>query len=416
MNVRRWMIRFNRWAASSAIFAILLALSLYGYHHFSRIPHTRTRSVTDLQYQQMADYSYTVLVKPSLLYDNRTEISMGESLYIKLVKQLNITFQYNLTQTPTHIEMTDITIKHEASANLSGGGWSKIHTLNRKEERLPVFMETYTIDVEEVEEVVDAIGEETGVMVPTYTYEIKPEITLRASAGREFIIQDFTPTLTIKFKQGKIEFEGLTNKKMGAVTHQETETATWSFLGLTAAVGAMKTTSMISSASFAVILTLSILFLIEKRVEERGARPFLDRLSGNIRDRIIEASELPERIERATIKVGSLEDLAKVSEETFKPIIHHDNVFYVLDGDMRYEFTFEEMVEAKKLERETVERMEEPKLKRVECPYLNSQDKRCGVVALGPSEASAYKKLEAHIEKEHPDKLKEFKDAHDERV
>ncbi len=410
------MTRFNRWAASSAIFAILLVLSLYGYRHFSRMPYTRNRSVTDLQYQQGANYSYTALVKPSLLYDNRTEISMGEPLYIKLVKQLNITLQYNLTQRPTHVEMTDITIKHEVSANLSGGGWEKIHSLKTREVKPGSFLETYAVDVEEVEEVVEAIGEETGVMVSTYTYEIKPEITLRALAEREFIIQDFTPTLTIKFKQGKIEFEGLTNKKTGAVTHLEKETATLSFLGLTAAVGEMKTTSMISSASSAVILTLSILFLIEKRVEERGGRPFLDRLSGDIRDRIIEASEPPERIEKATVKVGSLEDLAKVSEETFKPIIHHDNVFYVLDGDMRYEFTFEEMVEAKKLERETVERMEEPKLKRVECPYLNSQDKRCGVVALGPSEASAYKKLEAHIEKEHPDKLKEFKDAHDERV
>jgi hypothetical protein len=40
--------------------------------------------------------------------------------------------------------------------------------------------------------------------------------------------------------------------------------------------------------------------------------------------------------ERACVR--SLDDLAKVSEETFKPIIHHGNIFYVLDGDVRYEF------------------------------------------------------------------------------
>jgi len=84
----------------------------------------------------------------------------------------------------------------------------------------------------------------------------------------------------------------------------------------------------------------------------------------------------------------------------------------VLDGDLRYQFTFEEMVEAQETERETVERMEEPMLKRVECPYLNSQGKKCEVVAFGQTEASAYKKLEAHVEKEHPDKLEELRKEH----
>jgi len=412
MNVKRWMTRFNRWAASSAIFAILLVLSLYGYRHFSRMPYTRNRSVTDLQYQQGANYSYTALVKPSLLYDNRTEISKGEPLYIKLVEQLNITLQYNLTQTSNSLKMANPTLKYKTTATLNGEGWAKTYLLKPKESIPLSFTDNYTLDIKEIQGIIDKIGEETGTRAHTYTYKIQPHIDLKASAGRETIEQDFTPTLTIKFEGGKIEFEGLTNTKTGDVTHPETETVIWSFLGLTAAVGAMKMTSIISSASSAVLLALSIMFILE----ERGARPFLERLSGDIRDRIIEASEPPERMEKATIKVGSLKDLAKVSEETFKPIIHHDNVFYVLDGDMRYEFTFEEMVEAKKLERETVEHMEEPKLKRVECPYLNGQDKRCVVVAFGPSEASAYKKLEAHIEKEHPDKLKEFKDAHDERV
>ena len=32
---------------------------------------------------------------------------------------------------------------------------------------------------------------------------------------------------------------------------------------------------------------------------------------------------------------------AKISEETFKPIIHHDDVYHVLDGDVRYEYKME---------------------------------------------------------------------------
>jgi len=33
-----------------------------------------------------------------------------------------------------------------------------------------------------------------------------------------------------------------------------------------------------------------------------------------------------------------MDDLARVAEEAFKPIIHHGDVFHVLDGDVRYEF------------------------------------------------------------------------------
>jgi len=46
----------------------------------------------------------------------------------------------------------------------------------------------------------------------------------------------------------------------------------------------------------------------------------------------------------------------------------------------------------------------------VECPYLNSKGKKCETAAFGHTEASAYKKLEAHVAKEHPDKLEEFKE------
>jgi len=96
----------------------------------------------------------------------------------------------------------------------------------------------------------------------------------------------------------------------------------------------MKAASIISSISLAVLLAASMRFTLL----ERASRPFQERLSGDIRDKIIEASEPSERIERATVKVLSVEDLARVSEETFKPIIHHDDVFYVLDGEVRYEY------------------------------------------------------------------------------
>jgi hypothetical protein len=71
---------------------------------------------------------------------------------------------------------------------------------------------------------------------------------------------------------------------------------------------------------------------------ERASKPFMSRLSDGVREKMVEASEPSKQGGKVTVTVRSVEDLAKVSEETFKPIIHHDDVFYILDGDMRYEF------------------------------------------------------------------------------
>jgi len=331
-------MKVSRWTVSSIVCAALLVVSLYGCYSFVSIPSLRSKNNLDLSYLQSAEYTYTAHVKPSLLYDNRTEVSEGEPLYLKLVDRLDITLAYNLTQTPKTVEMTDIKLGYGASAALRGGDWNKTYLLRPTRASPTSFTETYTLNVTEIEKIVDTIAEETGTRAYTYaytyTYEIRPLISLEASAGGTHIVQEFTPTLTIKFEGGKISFEGLRSMKTGSVTHLETEAATWGLLGLAMQVETMKTASIISSISLAALLAASMRFTLQ----ERASRPFKERLSGDIRDKIIEASEPPERIERATIRVGSLEDLSRVAEEAFKPIIHHGGVFHVLDGDVRYEF------------------------------------------------------------------------------
>ena len=330
-------MKISRWIAASALLVALFTLSLYGCYFFIRMPLTRYRTNVDLRYTQSADYSYTAFVKPSLLYDNRTEVSEGDPLYVKLVERLNVTLQYELTQEPNTVNMTDTKLKYEVSASLSGGDWAKIYPLSSRRTNATGFIETYTLSITEIEGIIDTIGEEIGTRAYSYTYEIRPLIRLDASAGNESIEQDFNPTLTIKFERGQIKFKGLTNTMMGSVTHSEKEAVTYKILGLSVEVSDMRGISMI------VAIALSVLLFYSGRnaLREREPRTFLERLSGNIREKIIEASEPPERIERTTIKIGTLEDLAKVSEDAFKPIIHHGETFYVLDGEVRYEFRME---------------------------------------------------------------------------
>lgn len=330
-------MKVRKWTVLSAFFAALLALSLYGSYVFNQAPSTRSRSVVDLIYIQSVDYSYTALVKPSVIYGNRTEISTGEPLYIKLLEELNITLQYKLTENPNRVNMTRTKVEYETSAAVSGTDWIKTYRLGSKTSTGTSFNDTYSLDIKDIQEIVETIGEETGSRVYAYRYEIRPEIALEASAAGKRIEETFTPTLTLKFEGAKIEFEGLSNRKDGSVSHIEREPATWSLLGWTVTVSSMRVVSTTGSICLAALLSASIYVSFK----ERASRPFLERLSGDVRDKIVEVSELPKRMAGAKIKVRSLEDLAKVSEETFKPIIHHGDTFYVLDADFRYEFRME---------------------------------------------------------------------------
>ncbi len=266
------------------------------------MPSRCSKNNLDLSYVQSAEYVYTAHVKPSLLYDNRTEVSEGEPLYMNLVDRLDITLTYNLTQTPKTFEMADINTSYETSGTLSGGDWAKNYALKPKVTTDARFSDTYTLDIKKIQGIVEAIGKETGTGIYTYTYEIKPRISLEASAGGEPIAQEFTPTLTIKFDGGKIQIEGLRSTKAGSVTHLETEAATWGFLGLSAQVGAMKVASIIASISLVALLAVSMRFTLQ----ERASRPLLERLSGDIRDKIIEASEPPKTMNRRAIDKGRL--------------------------------------------------------------------------------------------------------------
>ena len=258
-------MKVSKWVASSVILAVILTASLYGGYYFIRMPLTRNSNNVDLRYTQSADYSYTAFVKPSLLYDNRTEIGEGEPLYIKLVERLDVTLQYNLTQNPSPIEMGDIELMYGASASLSGGDWAKTYHLGSMKKEAPVFTETYTLNLTEIEGIIDTIGEETGARAYAYTYEIKPNISLDASAGNETIEQEFAPILMIKFEGGQITFEGLSSTKSGSVIHLESDIATWSLLGYPVEVMDLRGLSIIFSRTSPPSLSMKVLDSFSRR-------------------------------------------------------------------------------------------------------------------------------------------------------
>jgi hypothetical protein len=242
------------------------------------VPSSRSRNVVDLKYAQKVDYLYTALVKPSLTYENRSEISVGDPLYTNLVKQLNITLRYNFTHTTNPLKMTNASISYEVKAVLNGGDWNKTYLLTPRRVTSSNFTETYVLIPVETEKIVARIYKETGVSSPTYTYEIRPQITLEASAEGKPVAQDFEPVIKIKFEGYKITIEGADTTKSGTITHLETESATWAFLGYSVSIETMRILSLLASVSLVILLIVSARFMWL----ERASKPFLSRLSDDV--------------------------------------------------------------------------------------------------------------------------------------
>lgn len=399
-----------------AVLIILLAFSGYLIYFFHQKPLTYSSYVANCEYWQQADYNYTASIKPSVLYENRTTLLPGETAYRSLIKSLNISLTYNFTSNPPP---EDTYVIYNVSAILDAEGqWSMEFVLTlEKTQTTPEIKETYQLNLTEIEGLIKTIEGETEIRASAYYYKIVPKIRLNASTAGESITEEYTPTLTIRLETKILEFTGLSHKKPKSIGDYQTSETSWSLASLTTTVRNMRYISYALVLLFSGCLAFTVL-----RMQKIPPLPFMETIKKEYRDKIIEAKEpLTKKVEKATIKVESVEDLVKVSEETFKPIIHETStvkegklkrhIFYILDADIRYEFTLEEMVEAQKVEREkSMKRKEKSKLKRVECPYLNSKGKKCETAAFSHTESSAYKKLEAHVAKEHPDKLKEFKE------
>ena len=334
-----------------AVLIILLAFSGYLIYFFHDKPLTGSRYVANYEYQQQADYNYVASIKPSVLYENRTTLLPGETAYRSLIKSLNISLTYNFTSTPSpkHVDIT-----YGVSAVLEAEGqWSKEFVLtSEKTENTPDIKEIYQLNLTEIEELIKVIEKETDTRASTYYYKFVPKIHLNSSINGVSIAEEYTPTLQIKLAPTILEFTGLSHTKQGSIGNQETYETTWSSAGLTITVRHMR------YFSYALVLFFSgCLILTAWRMQKMPPPSFMDMIRKKYLEKIIEAKEpLTKKVEKATIKVEFVEDLVKVSEETFKPIIHETSTvkkgklrrhtFYILDADIKYEFVVEEPTES----------------------------------------------------------------------
>ena len=348
------MLRPDKGRLALALLCVLLAASMYVAYQFWRMPPTEAHYVATCRYRQEAEFIPMVTLKPSILYENRTTLQPGEIAYLGLVDQVRVSFRYRFT---CDRNLTSFALSYGVEGIIEAeDGWRKAFTLTPEgTSNQTELTETYVLDVAEVSQLIQRIEEETGTSAPKYTYRIAPSIRVEASTDQGPISERYEPTMTITLtggrERGRLDLGGLNHDKAGSLGRNETREVIWFLYGLMYTVRNMQYASCFVIACLSTCLGYAVWWMMK-----RPPPPFIDRVKRRYGEKVVESSEPPtKRIEKVTIKVKSIEDLAKISEETIKPIIHEESimkkeglkmrrhVFYVLDANVRYEFTAEEM-------------------------------------------------------------------------
>lgn len=318
------------------VFSVLTTASILSVFYTHQLPLYETRINTIATYKHTEFYSYLAKLKPNTFY-NRTILRPGEgSLYTAIVNYINITSKYSFISSPPPKNVTTNT-KVEIEIE-SPDKWTR--TLS-EDEALDLLEFSgsqdfkITINRTKIHEYVNRIDEEVGIRSTSYNLNVKPLIHCSATIAAREIEENFTPTLTISFitsgdKGNYISIGELFQTNDGKITETNKIYLEW--------VDKQRKMTIAFTAVTSILLAGSAVLYTQRKPEAPPKKP-IEKVMAPYKDLITETTERPPESEN-TIRINSIEDLAKTAEILAKPILHTqeelNHIFYVIDGNTKY--------------------------------------------------------------------------------
>jgi flagellar basal body-associated protein FliL len=327
-----------------SIFTILTLISIITVYAVHQTPTEETTTNTLCTYKSTATYAYTAILEtPNTIYNNKTTLKPNEvTLYTKITKQINITLTYTLHATlPTETTITYSLTQALKTATLQ---YEINATKQPPTDQTQIQITIPPANKNTLQTIKSKIESETGASSPTYALEITPTFTINANTTAGPIHQIFTPQLTIDFKhtgEGDIiTIDNLHQTESGAITENQTIT-NYDILNQHYASYILTTISIIG---------LCYSTYLYKKTKPTTKKTPLDKLITTYKEIIIETTEEPPpKPDVTTIKMATMEDLAKISEALMKPILYVQktptppkkettHTFYIIDNNTKYQY------------------------------------------------------------------------------
>lgn len=197
-----------------AMYALgVLALAFLGLGIFA-FTRPLTRTAGNIPYQQDGNFFYSAAGSPEV-YDTDM-VRSGEPVFPKLTCFLNVGFAYNLTGN----QLQGVSGKHQLYARVMDeqSGWQRtIPLVSETSFSGNSYLTMATLDVCQVEALVNWVEQETGLHQNIYTLKIIPHVDVVANIAGNELHDSFEPSLAFRFDE--VHFYLATEADQGDLLH-----------------------------------------------------------------------------------------------------------------------------------------------------------------------------------------------------
>ncbi len=326
-----------------AVFFVLAVLSfaslLLGAFAFSRL--TSRTVADDITYEQIGEFSYSAAAPPGV-YD-AGGVHTGDPVFRNLSSAVTVDFVYRLAgDRPAEMRGTYRLIAEVSDIS----GWKR--TIELQPETAfsgGTFTASRGVDLTRMQALIDSFEKQTGLARPQYTLAVVPEIVIQGSLAGEDLRDEFAPRLEFQFDKLQMQFvkdgsrttDPLKPSQKGLLKHSITQPNTLALLGLTLEVTTARTLAMAGLA-----LAVGGLLLFGLLMSRAAQGDMAVRIKLKYGPLLIAIRESELGASGRVVDVATIEDLAKLAEQTGHMILHTESGvahrYFVHHGDMVYRY------------------------------------------------------------------------------
>ncbi|HUW44671.1 MAG TPA: DUF5305 family protein [Dehalococcoidia bacterium] len=306
------------------------------------------------RYEATGRFDYEVSLKPNKLYE--TDVLRSEALPVPepptpaqtlgpglvyfpdIIDNIEASFSYEfLCNRPVSKQSQEV----DVSATIENPGkWSKSLVLMPKTTRQGSFTIPFSMDIEYLTGVIDAIGQETGVPGTSYSITLKASVHTVAQTDVVTINEAFTQTLGATLEENTLTFdEELSGSQSGTIDGAATP-------------GASEEGR--SRAPWIICLVVALLVLGYfgwsqtrlRLVPVSAGEAEAARARKKYRQMMVDVEELPGvKPTETVIPLNTLDDLVRIADDLVKPVLHQaetgKHTYCIIDSGVRYLYVIE---------------------------------------------------------------------------
>jgi hypothetical protein len=317
------------------IIVIFLLINLLNLNAAYEKPTTKYNTYTKYSYGQKGEFDYLVYLVNNSLYEKDVLGSEIGEYFKLLIDHITGSFKYSISCSKPIVVYGNYSLEAQISTDI----WTKSYILQKDEFNSNTFNIDFPIDYAYYESILNEINSETGITAPNPLLVITCNIesSVKTTDNENIPISNFYPALTVSLTGKTVEISNDTVNQISGVKTGREE------IFLPEVVDERETLLLYSE----IILIVLILFVVltrdyKKKIDEVEKQ--VNKIKKKYGEWMVETEFTPDIKDKNIIKLKSIEDLVKTSEELGKTFLYSkskyssDHIFYVIDDQTWYEF------------------------------------------------------------------------------